>query len=103
MARRALETFARVVAWTLLVLASLCASVLYHLQLHAARDELRDLVCALASEALRGELRIGSIDEIAPSEVVARDVEILDEEGRVVIAARDVSAELDFGALLRDG
>lgn len=89
--------------WTLVVLASMFFSIGYHLQLDAAHEEVRELVNSLASDALRGDLEIGSIDDVSYEGVRASHVVLRDQEGREVISAPTVFAQIDFGALLRDG
>ncbi len=101
--KKALRRVAEGLAWIALVLASLALSLAYHIQLGEVRAQLAQLLETLASDALRGDLRIGSLDAVSLGEVRARDVQILDAEGRVVISAPTVVAVPDLGALLHDG
>ena len=103
MAKKIALAIARALAWALVVVVALALSIAYHLQLHEVRNQVRELVVALASNALRGDLEIGSLDEITLGEVVASDVRVLDEQGRTVITAPHVVARPDFGALFHDG
>jgi translocation and assembly module TamB len=100
---RALRTAGKALAWVLLALVSLVASVAYHLSLPASRVVVRDLLCDLASDALRGDLAIGAIDELGLGRVVVHDVVLSDEEGRPVIEAGLVTIVPDLGAFLADG
>lgn len=101
--KKALRVVGSVIGGTLLAVAAFLVSIVYHVQLHETHEELRQLVNALASDALRGDLDIGAIDEVTLSVVRARDVRLLDHEGRTVISAPEVVASLDLGALWHDG
>ncbi len=101
--KKALRLVVEVLIWTIVVAVALVFSIAYHIQLRETRDQLRELVNTVASDALRGDLDIGSLDEVTVSEVVASDVRLLDAEGRVVISAPHVTARIDLGALFRDG
>lgn len=100
---KALGRLGRGVGWGLVFLVSLVASLWFHLQLPEARDAVRQIVCRLASDALRGDLEIDRLVELSPYEVRAEGVRLLDAEGRTVISAPRVAASLDFGDLWRDG
>ncbi len=93
----------RGIGWSLAILASLLVSVAYHVQLPETRAQLRDLVCALASDALRGDLEIDALDHVSMDGIRARGVRLVDAEGRTVISAPTLAASFDFGALWQDG
>lgn len=101
--KKAMLSVLRALAWTIVAVAALIVSIVYHVQLHETRDQLRELVNSLASDALRGDLDIGSLDDIRFGEVSASDVRLIDAEGRTVISAPEVVATIDLGALLHDG
>ena len=94
---------ARVLGWTLVVIGSLLLSIVLHVRIEETHEQLRELVNSVASDALRGDLDIGSIDYIGLSEIRASRVRLVDAEGRTVIYAPTVVAHIDLGALIHDG
>lgn len=86
-------------AWTLIGLAALLVSVTYHLQLRLAGEVAIEAATGLLNEEIAGSLAIGELQTVTPWKVVARDVRVLDPQGREVIAVARVAAWPDWSAL----
>ncbi len=87
----------------LVLLASLLVSLLVHLSLPEARSLARVLIEDLASDALRGDLDIGRVDELGLGRARFSDVVLYDEGHRVVIAIPELTVWPDLHRLLDDG
>ncbi len=91
------------IAWFAVSLVALVLSIGYHLGLPQTRSFARVLVEDLASDALRGSLEIGRVDELGLYRARFTDVVLRDPQGRVVIHAMHVTAWPDLARLLTDG
>lgn len=89
--------------WIVFSALSLVASLAYHLTLPEARSLARLAIEELASDALRGGIGIGRVEELTLGRAVFTEVVITDEEGRVVISAPRVTAWPDLARLWDDG
>lgn len=84
-------------------LASLALSLAYHFTLPETRSFARVLIEDLATDALRGGLEIGRVDELTLGRARFTDVVLRDPQGRVVIHAETVTAWPDLSRLFEDG
>lgn len=82
--RAVLARMAAALAWIAVALVCLLASIRIHLALPQTRRVARELIQRAVNERIRGELEIGAIDELGPGHVVARDLRLRDEAGRIV-------------------
>lgn len=82
---------------------SLLVSAVYHLSLQNTRSLARVLVEALASDALRGDLEIGRVEELSLGRIRLTNVVLYDDMHRPVIAAEEVIAWPDLARTLADG
>lgn len=89
--------------WTLVSLLALVGSLSFHLSLPQARSLARILIEDLASDALRGDIEVGRVDELGLGRAQFTDVVIRDPQGRVIIHAMHVTAWPDLWRLLEDG
>lgn len=85
------------------LLVSTVVSLLYHLTLTQTRSLARVAIEALASDALRGELDIGRIDELTLGRARFTDVVLYDDQQRMVISIPELTVWLDLPRLLEDG
>jgi translocation and assembly module TamB len=92
--------------WTVLAVlilaASLVASLAYHLQLSEARSLARVALEDLASDALRGDLEIGRVDELGLGRARFTSVVLYDDQRRMVISIPELTVWLDLDALWPD-
>lgn len=86
-----------------ILIASLIASVAYHFGLQETRSLARVLIESLASDALRGDLEIGRVDELTLGRVHFTNVVLYDDMHRPIIAAEEVTAWPDLSRILTDG
>lgn len=93
----------RGLGWGLVAVASLLLSVWYHFELPETRSLVRLLIEGAASDALRGGIEIGRVEELGIGRAVFSEVVITDEEGRVVISAPRVTAWPDLWRYFDDG
>lgn len=93
----------RGLAWAAFSLAAIAFSLAYHLTLPETRALVRQLIEGPASDALRGDIEIGRVEELGLGRAVFLDVVIRDPEGRVVIHAPRVTAWPDVWRYLEDG
>lgn len=82
---------------------SLLISAAYHLSLQNTRSLARVLVEELASDALRGDLEIGRVDELSLGRIRLTNVVLYDDMHRPIIAAEEVIAWPDLARTLADG
>jgi translocation and assembly module TamB len=78
---------------------ALLASLAYHLQLPLAGLVAVETATALLNREIRGELEIGTLQNVSFEKLVARDVVIRDPRGREVIRVGRVAAWPDWTAL----
>ena len=63
---RAVRVIGATIVWATIGVAALVGSIAYHLQLPMARQAARDVLNNFVSGEIRGELRVGRIDELTP-------------------------------------
>ncbi|MET0385414.1 MAG: hypothetical protein ABW321_05620, partial [Polyangiales bacterium] len=97
-----LRTVLAITFWVTLFVVATFGSALYHLDLPIARRLARNLTTSFLNGEIRGELQIGSIDELSTKYIVARHASLFDGEGRRIITGDRVEIEPDF-AQLRNG
>ena len=82
---------------------ALLVSGAYHLSLQETRSLARVLIETLASDALRGDLEIGRVDELSLGRVRFTNVVLYDDQHRPIIASEEVTAWPDLARTLADG
>jgi hypothetical protein len=87
----------------LTLIAALLVSLAYHFGLQETRSLARVLVESLASDALRGDLEIGRVDELTLGRIRLTNVVLYDDMHRPIIAAEEVTAWPDLARILQDG
>jgi hypothetical protein len=106
-ARTRLSKVLSTARWTVVAIvvlvASLVASLAYHLQLSEARSLARVAIEDLASDALRGDLEIGRVDELGLGRARFTDVVLYDDQRRLVISIPELTVWPDLDALRVDG
>ncbi|HEY8426853.1 MAG TPA: hypothetical protein VIL20_00700, partial [Sandaracinaceae bacterium] len=88
-------------AWTLVVLVALLASLAYHLQLRLAGVVAIESATSALNREIRGELAIGELQNVSFEKIVATDVVVRDAEGRTIIEVARLAAWPDWSALWR--
>jgi len=101
--RRALATAGWTVVAFVTLLVSLGVSLAYHASMTEARTLARVAIEELASDALRGDLQIGRIDELTPGRARFTNVVLLDDQGRLVISIPELTVWPDLRRTLDDG
>jgi len=94
-----LGTIGVLVLWLVLI----AASALAHANLPVARHVLAGIISAAASDAMVGDLAIGSLDQVGFDAIVARNVELFDRDGRRVVHGERLRLEPDWTGLRFDG
>ncbi|MCB9708159.1 MAG: translocation/assembly module TamB domain-containing protein [Myxococcales bacterium] len=82
----------------LLLVISVLASALFHVQMPMTRRIVASLVGQLVNGEIKGRLHISHIDVLALHKVVTRDVSLYDQAGRRVAFADQVTLFPDLGA-----
>lgn len=67
----------------------------------AGRDTVARAIERFASDGIRGSLTIGGIDRISTDGVIGHDIRFFDEDGHLVIEARQADVAIDWAELLR--
>lgn len=90
-----------ILLWTTIGVAALLLSILIHVRSSVSKEFVRVIAQDLVRENVRGRLTIGRIDRLTPRHVEVSDVKIFDAQGREVIRAARVRADLNLSALAR--
>lgn len=101
--RRALLFLLRGLGWALTLVACLVASIALHTLADRTRSVARLLIEELASDALRGDIEIGRLEQLDTDRIVATDVVIRDPQGRAVIRAERLVVWPSYRDLIWNG
>lgn len=96
MLRRAL----RVVAWTLGAVLALLLSVRVHVHMPMVRPLLAAWTNHLVTQEIRGQLRVGRLDAVAPDRVQASHVELFDPGGQRIVSGKRLVLTPDLRAIV---
>jgi hypothetical protein len=72
------------------------AALLAHLNLAASRRATADLLGALLADVFQGQINIGSITQVTPGSVEARDIVVRDQAHRIVLKVTRLTANANL-------
>ncbi len=101
--RRLMRRALRLSAWLLAALVALGLSLYAHLELPIARSVAAVWLGDFVSDAVRGKLRIGRLEQLSTREVAARHVALWDGDGRRIVVGDRLVLAPDLGAFTERG
>ncbi len=97
---RRLRKLGAALLWLLVALGALVLSATVHLSTQRGRNAGRDTLVEYVDAEMAGQLRIESFTELTPWGGRARNVQLLDPRGQVVLRAEEVVVRLELMELL---
>ena len=98
----------KALAWVLVAIACVLASVAFHINSYVVREGAREVLNGYVSSMMMGTLDIGSIDSIVvqhpgAAEILVSNVSLYDPDGEEVIHGDNLRLIIDIGFALRGG